>query len=127
MIFKTVNQRNVNYSADRVTSVNGGSAVQQDLDVINQPDRNQVEIHCRSEGEIAADVITGKAVSRETPSILQHQRFFGKETTQVDFRAAVTDDVQIVIERRSVNCGQLLNKVSGTVNTEPFDVFLAIG
>ena len=33
----------------------------------------------------------------------------------------------IFIDRRSSSHGQLLNKVSGTAHTEPFDVDLAIG
>jgi Outer membrane cobalamin receptor protein len=36
-------------------------------------------------------------------------------------------DIVIFIDRRSSSNGQLLNKVSGTAHTEPFDVDLAIG
>ena len=95
--------------------------------MINQPNRKQVEVHCRSKREIAADVVTGKAVSRDTPSILQDERFFGKKTTQVDFRSAITEDVYTVIDGGSGNHRQLLNKVSGIAHTEPFDIHPAIG
>ena len=49
---------------------------------------------------IGADFITGKTVSRETPSVLQDQGFFGTKTTQVDFCSAITDGIYILIDRR---------------------------
>ena len=76
---------------------------------------------------VGADFITGKAVSRETPSVLQDQGFLGQQTTQVDFCSAITDGGQILIDRRASSYGQLLNEVSGTPHTEPEDVVPAIG
>ena len=76
---------------------------------------------------LRSTVITGKTISRETASVLQHKGFFGSKTTQVDFRSAITEDVYIFIDRRSSNHRQLLNKVSGTAHTEPVDVVPAIG
>ena len=43
---KLVDQPDVNHTTDRVTAVNGGSAVLQNVDVINQPKWKQVEVHC---------------------------------------------------------------------------------
>ena len=76
---------------------------------------------------VGADFITGEAVSCETTSVLQHQSFLGKKTTQVDFCSAVTDGGQILINRCSIHHGQLLNKVSGTAHAKPEDVIPAIG
>ena len=67
---------------------------------------------------VRADFITGKAVSRETPSILQHQGFLGTQTTQVDVCSAVTEGGQILIDRYSGNHGQLEDQVSGVAHTE---------
>src|SRR5439155_14815831 len=87
---KLVNQPDVKHATDRIASVNGGSAVLQNVDVINQSKRKQVEVHRRIEKEIEVDVITGKTVRREATSVLQHKGFFGKHTAQVDFRSAIT-------------------------------------
>ena len=51
---------------------------------------------------VGADFITGKAVSCDTPSVLQHQGFLGQQTTQVDFCSAITDGGQILIDRCSI-------------------------
>jgi hypothetical protein len=40
---------------------------------------------------------------------------------------ATAEGVYILIDRRSSSHGQLLNKVSGTTDAEPFDVGPAIG
>ena len=63
----------------------------------------------------------------EATSILQHQGFLGSKTAQVDFCPAITDRGHIFIDRRAINRGQLLNKVSGTAHAEPGDVAPAIG
>src|SRR5438105_4047409 len=52
---KLVNQPDINYASDCVTPVNGRSAVFENVDVINQPKRKQVEVNGRSKREIAAD------------------------------------------------------------------------
>src|SRR2546422_4723128 len=100
---KSVDQPDVNYSSDRVTAVNGGSAVLQNVDVINQPNRKHVEVDCTTEKRIQADCITGKTVRRETPSVLQDKGFFGTYTAQVDFRLAITEGIYVFINRRSAN------------------------
>src|SRR2546428_4632047 len=107
MILKSVNQPNVKHTSDCVTAVNGGSAVLQNVDVINQPNRKHVEVDCATEKRIELDCITGKTVRRETPSILQDKGFFGTYTAQVDFRLAITEGVYIFIDRRSANHRQL--------------------
>ena len=88
-----MDQPDVKHTTNRVTAINSGSAVLQNVDVINQPKWKQVEVHCRTVKEIEADFITGKAVSRETSPVLQHKGFFGIKTAQVDFRSAITDGV----------------------------------
>src|SRR4029453_1014416 len=127
MILKSVNQPNVKHTSDRVSAVNGGSAVQQNVYVINQPDRKHVEVDSATEKGIELDCITGKTVRRETPSILQNKGFFGTKATQIDFRLAITEGIYVLIDRRSGNHGQLLNKVSSITHTEPFDIDPAIG
>src|SRR6266480_6476470 len=77
MILKSVNQPNVENSSDCVSAINGGSAVLQHVDVINQPNRKHVEVDGATEKGIEPDCITGKTVRRETPSILQDKGFFG--------------------------------------------------
>src|SRR5437879_12659407 len=91
MNLKSVNQPNVKHTSDRVSAVNGGSAVLQHVDVINQPNRKHVEVDCATEKGIELDCITGKTVRRETPSILQDKSFFGTKTAQIDFRLAITE------------------------------------
>src|SRR5436190_5105103 len=124
---KLVNQPDINYASDCVTAINRGSAVLQNVDVINQPNGKYVEVECTTEKRIEADIKPGKTVRRETTSILQHEGFFGSKTAQVDLRLATADGVYIFIDRRSSSHGQLLNKVSGTAHAESFDVGLAIG
>src|SRR5438094_836884 len=122
MILKSVNQPNVKNSSDCVSAVNGGSAVLQHVDVINQPNRKQVEVDCAAEKGIELNCITGKTVRRETSSILQDKSFFGTKTAQIDFRLAITEGIYVFIDRRPGNYGRLLNKISGTAHTEPEDV-----
>ena len=122
-----MDQPNVKHTTDRVTAINGRGAVLQNVDVINQPKGKQVEVHCTTEKRIEVVVITGKTISRETASVLQHKSFFGTKTAQIDFRLAITEDIYVFIDRRSCNRGQLLNKVSGTAHAEPVDIVPAIG
>src|SRR5204862_7671592 len=121
MILKSVNQPNVKHTSNRVGAVNGGNAVLQNVDVINQPNRKHVEVDCATEKGIELDGIAGKTVRRETPSILQDKGFFGTKTAQIDFRLAITEGIYVFIDRRSANGGELLNKISGTAHTEPAD------
>src|SRR5436190_23986688 len=105
MILKSVNQPNVKHTSDRVSVVNGGSTVLQNVDVINQPNRKQVEVDCATEKGIELNCITGKTVRRETPSILQIKSFFGTKAAQIDFRLAITEGIYVFINRRSANSG----------------------
>src|SRR5437660_12843132 len=77
---KPVDQPDIHHTCNCITAVNGRSAILQNVDVINQPEWKQIEVNCRSEREIAADVITGEAISRETASVLQHKRLLGEQT-----------------------------------------------
>src|SRR5439155_22579346 len=98
-----VDQPDVEHTGDRVRSVNGGSAILQDIDVVDQPERNRVEV----------DRITGKANRRQTTSVLQDQSFLSENTAQVNFHAAVTAVDDVFIGCRSSSGRQLLDKVSG--------------
>src|SRR6202040_4205595 len=111
-----VDQPNVEHTANCVRSVNGGSAVLQDVDVVDQPEGNGIQI----------DRITGKANRRQTTSVLQDQRFFGENTAQVNFHAAVTAIDDVFIDCRSSSGWQLLDKVSGATDSESRDVLLAV-
>src|SRR5205823_561635 len=77
---KLVDQPNVEHTGDRVRTVNGGSAVLQDVDVVDQPKWNCVEVDC----------ITGKANRGKPTPVLQDQSFLSEKTAQVNFHAAVT-------------------------------------
>ena len=112
-----VDQPNVEHTGDRVRSINGGSPILQDVDVVDQPERNGVEV----------DRITGKANRRETTSVLQDQRFFRENTAQVNFHAAVTAVDDVFIDCRSSSGWQLLDKVSGATDTESSDILPAVG
>src|SRR5437868_12087552 len=112
-----VDQPNVEHAGDCVRSINGGSAVLQDIDVINQPERNRVQV----------DRITGKADRRQTASVLQDESFFGEKTAQVNFHAAVTAVDDVLIDCRSSSGWQLLDKVSGATDTESNDILFAVG
>src|SRR5436190_5238696 len=105
MILKSVNQPNVKHTSDRVSAVNGGSAVLQHVDVINQPNRKHVEVDCATEKGIELDCITGKTVRRETTSILQDTGFLGAKAAQIDFGLAITEGIYVFINRRSANGG----------------------
>src|SRR5436190_8109802 len=76
-----VDQPNVEHTGDCVRTINGGSAVLQDVDVIDQPERNGVEV----------DRITGKANRRQTTSVLQDQSFLSENTAQVNFHATIAE------------------------------------
>src|SRR4029453_13052097 len=67
---KSVDQPNVKHTTDRVTAVNGRSAVLQNVDVINQPKGKQVEVNCRMEKKVEVDFVTGKAGRCQTTSVL---------------------------------------------------------
>src|SRR5438552_8812835 len=105
MVLKSVNQPNVKHTSDRVSDVNGGSAVLLHVDVINQPNRKHVEVDCAAEKGIELNCITGKTVRRETSSILKDKSFFGTKTAQIDFRLAITEGIYVFINRRSANSG----------------------
>src|SRR5439155_17088332 len=77
---KPVDQPDIHHTRNCITAVNGRSAILQNVDVINQPEGKQIEVNGRSKREIAADVITGEAISRETASVLQHKRLLGEQT-----------------------------------------------
>src|SRR5438874_6043699 len=124
---KPVDQPNVKHTTDRVTAVNGGSTVLQNVDVINQPKWKQVEVHSTTEKRIEVVVIAGKTVRRETASVLQHKGFLGRKTAQVDFRLAITDGVYVFIDRRPSSHRQFLNKISGTAHAEPGNIITAVG
>src|SRR5207244_12521489 len=101
----------------RVRAINGGSLVLQDVDLIDQPERNRVEV----------DRITGKANRRQTASVLQDQSFLSENTAQVNFHAAVTAVDDVFIDCRSSSGRQLLDKVSGATDTESSDILFAVG
>src|SRR5437660_2033166 len=82
---KLVDQPDIYHTRNCITAVNGRSAVFENVDMINQPEGKQIEINGRSKREIAADVITGKAISCEAKSVLQDEGFLGKPTKQADF------------------------------------------
>ena len=111
-----MDQPNVEHTRHCICSVNGGSAVLQDVDVVDQPERNCVEV----------DRITGKANWRETASVLQHQSFLGENAAQINFHAAVTGS-DVFIECRSCSSWQLLNKISSGTHAESRDVLPPIG
>src|SRR5207253_1424091 len=111
-----VDQPNVEHTGDCVRSINGGSAVLQDVDVIDQPERNRVEV----------DRITGNAHWRQTASVLQDQSFFRENTAQVNFHAAVTAVDDVFIDCRSRSRWQLLDKVSGGTHPKSGNIFLAV-
>jgi hypothetical protein len=112
-----VDQPNVEYTGDCVRSVNGGSAVLQDVDVVDQSKRNRVEV----------DRITGKANWGQTTSILQNQSFLGEDTAQINFHATITVVNDVFIDCGSSSDWQLLNKISGATDTESSDILFTIG
>src|SRR6266478_6853230 len=116
-----VDQPDVKYACDRICAVNGRSAILQNVDVINQPERNRVQVN----GIIGN--ITAKRDRCQTTSVLQHQSFFGENTTQIDFRTAIMAIGSVFTLCSSGNLGQLLKKVSHRPHTEPRDVLRPIG
>ncbi len=111
-----MDQPNVDHTGDRVRAINGGSPILQDIDMVDQPKGNGVEV----------DRITGKANRRETTSVLQDQSFLSENTAQVNFHAAVTAVGLVFIDCRSRSGWQLLDKVSGGTYSKPGNVLPAI-
>src|SRR5205823_13031476 len=97
-----VDQPDVEHTGDRVRSINGGSAILQDVDMVDQPEGNRVQV----------DRITGKANRRETTSVLQDQSLFSENTAEVNRHAAVTAADDVAIDCRSCSRWQLLDQIS---------------
>src|SRR5437868_11173746 len=112
-----VDQPNVEHTGDCVRSVNGGSAILQNVDVVNQSERNGVQV----------DRIAGEADRRETASVLQDQSFFSEKTTQVNFHPAVAAIDDVFIDCRSRSRWQLLDKISRGTHPKSGDIFPAVG
>ena len=113
-----VDQPNVEHAGDCVRSINGGSAVLQDIDVVDQPKRNRVQVDC----------ITGKANRRQTASVLQDQSFFREHTAEVNFHATIAEGERgyAFIDCRSRSGWQLLDKVRGGTDPKPGNILPAI-
>ena len=111
-----MDQPDVEHTGDCVRSVNGGSAILQNVDVVNQSERNRVQV----------DRIAGEANRRQTTSVLQDQSFFSEKTTQVNFHPAVAAVDDVFIDCRSSSRWQLLDKVSGGSHPKPGNILPAI-
>src|SRR5207247_11077983 len=109
-------QPDVEHTGDRVRCVNGGSAILQNVDVVNQSERNRVQV----------DRIAGEANRRQTTSVLQDQSFFSEKTTQVNFHPAVAAVDDVFIDCRSSSRWQLLDKVSGGSHPKPGNILSTI-
>src|SRR5438477_10351913 len=112
-----VDQPDVEHTGDCVRAVNGGSAILQNVDVVNQSERNGVQV----------DRITGEAHRRETASVLQDQSFFSEKTTQVNFHPAVAAIDDVFIDCRSSSRWQLLDKISRATHPKPGNILSAVG
>ena len=113
---EAVNQVNVDHARDRVRAVVGRGTVFQDVDVIDQPKRERVEVH-----RVAGETNVG-----ETTAILQDESLLRSDAAQVDARAAVTTVGVVFVHARSGGRRDLLNQIRGTAHTKAGDVVAAI-
>ncbi len=109
---KLVYQKNVDDTRHRIGAINGRGAILQDVDMIDHREWNQVDVHATSSAGAASE-------STSTPdygspfSVDQHQRFFGQQTAQVGYDAAIPAIGDVLIDARSHLLGQLGHQVGG--------------
>ena len=85
-----VYQKDVEHTRHSVGTVNGRGAILQDVDVIDQRERNEVDVHA-----------TGQPSYGDALSIDEHQSFFGQQTTQVRGDTTVTAVGDVLVDGRT--------------------------
>src|ERR1700719_879570 len=84
--------------------------------MIDQPDRDRVKI----------DGVAGKSNRSEAATVLEHEGLFRKNTSDIDFCAAVTSVYIVLSDCAAHHFRQLLDKIGGRICAKASDVVSAI-
>ena len=98
----------------------------QDIDVIDHWEWNEIDVHAGGAG--ARTFCTSPTPNyRRALSIDENQSFFGQQTTQIGYDAAITAAGNVLVDGRAHLLRQLREQVGCVVNAQFLDVFSAIG
>ena len=89
-------QKNVDHTCHRIAAINGRGAILQDVDVINHWERNEIDVHPGGAGPRRSRSSTANYGS--ALSIDKNQRFFGQQTTQVWYDAAISAIGDVLVD-----------------------------
>src|SRR5882724_8459633 len=115
-------QKNVDHTRHRIAAINGRGAILQDVDVINHWERNQIDVHPGGTGPSTSSApYYGSALS-----IDENQSFFGQQTTQVGYDAAISAIGDVLVDGRAHLLRQLRDQVGCVVSAQFLNIFPAI-
>src|SRR6266536_276259 len=90
-------QKNVDHTCHRIAAINGRGAVLQDVDVINHWKRYEINVHPGGAGPSTSPTPNyGSAFS-----IDKNESFFGQQTTQVWYDAAISAIGDVLVDGRA--------------------------
>ena len=111
-----VYQDYVEYTRDRVGSINSRSAILQNFDAIDHREWNQVDVH--------ANAI---CIRRDAFSIHQDQGFLGQKAAKVGYDGAVTAIGDVLVDRSARLNRQFVEQIRLVNDTQLLNVFRAVG
>src|SRR5436190_17516637 len=102
-ITEFVFQEDVEHTGHRIAAVNGGGAILQDVDMINHWERNEIDVDPRDAGRGTCADPAAAPNYCSAFSIDENQSFFGQQTTQIRYDAAIppTNAISILVNGRA--------------------------